>query len=219
MQAEQGLDLAVFDTVAAMPPAGSESNVNAVLAAVKPLEQLTRAGVSILLLHHPRKDECLPGQAARGSGALSAYADILIEMRGIAGARSDDRRRRLHAWSRHDETPREWVIEITPDGQDYVDCPDALDDESAKAFEQLRLVLTSADQQMTLQNIVASWPRRPQPSEASVYRWLTSAVDRNLIVRHGKGVRGAPYRYQLPGRTLGWEWAPEDILPWLQQKP
>jgi hypothetical protein len=53
------------------------------------------------------------GKAARGSGALSGYADIVIEMRAFPKAGPEDRRRRLWAWSRYPETPRRLVIEWT----------------------------------------------------------------------------------------------------------
>jgi hypothetical protein len=36
--------------------------------------------MSVLLVHHPRKGKTLAGQAARGSGALPSFVDILIEM-------------------------------------------------------------------------------------------------------------------------------------------
>jgi hypothetical protein len=46
-----------------------------------PLQRLTALGLSVLLLHHPSKAATATGLAARGSGALSGFADILIEMK------------------------------------------------------------------------------------------------------------------------------------------
>jgi hypothetical protein len=34
----------------------------------------------VLQVHHPRRGRHEAGQAARGSGALAAFADILLEM-------------------------------------------------------------------------------------------------------------------------------------------
>jgi hypothetical protein len=69
------------------------------------LQRLTTRGVSVLLLHDPSKGSVLPGQAARGNGALSGYVDITIEMRRLSRENTNDRRRRLQAYSRHDATP------------------------------------------------------------------------------------------------------------------
>jgi hypothetical protein len=77
------------------------------LRTLLPLQELTRLGISVLLSHHPRKGLIVPGQVARGSGALLAFVDIILEMQAVAHRNPHDRRRRLRAWSRHDATPHE----------------------------------------------------------------------------------------------------------------
>ena len=66
------------------------------LDALAPLRRLTSSGMAVLLLHHPRKEASADGRAARGSGALSGFADVLVEMapRRGAGPTSRVRRRR-----------------------------------------------------------------------------------------------------------------------------
>src|SRR5947199_360650 len=78
------------------------------------------AGTAVLILHHPRKQASAAGQWARGSGALSGYVDILLEMHYYATADADDRRRKVLAYSRHDETPRRQVIELDSGGTDWL---------------------------------------------------------------------------------------------------
>jgi hypothetical protein len=112
-------DLAVFDTLASFLPPGSENQADAMLRALAPLQLLTKEGLSVLGLHHPGKKKVAGGMAARGSGALSGHVDVLVEMRWYDSADDDDRRRRLLAWSRHEETPRELVIEMNEPGTDY----------------------------------------------------------------------------------------------------
>src|SRR5262249_33766647 len=108
MHARLDVSLVVIDPLAAFLP-GNENVAGAMLAAVLPLRRLTARGLSVLVLHHPRKGEPPLGQAARGSGALSGSADILIEMRVQGDAPDDERRRWLWASSRYPETPRRLV--------------------------------------------------------------------------------------------------------------
>jgi len=115
-----GTDLVVVDSLAHFLPAHSENSASALLECLTPLQRLASAGMSVLLPHHPRKGKTLAGQAARGSGALAGFVDVIIEM-GYSSHPDDlDRRRRLVAFSRHDQTPRHLLIELQADGADYV---------------------------------------------------------------------------------------------------
>ncbi len=84
------------------------------VSALAPFVALAEAGLAVWLLHHPAKGEPPLGQAARGSGALLASVDIFLEMRH-PGGNPFTRRRKLFGWSRHEETPRELLIELGPD--------------------------------------------------------------------------------------------------------
>ena len=68
LRQEERIDLLVVDALSAFLPRGAENLVSALLEALRPLEQLTSDGASVLLLHHPKKGDVLAGQAARGSG-------------------------------------------------------------------------------------------------------------------------------------------------------
>lgn len=212
LRAEQGLDLVVIDTLSGVIPSGVENHADAMLEVLRPLESLTRAGVAVLILHHPKKGAIQEGQAARGTGALSAYVDVLMEMRHLMRAGTDDRRRRLSAWSRYDETPHGLVIELAADGRDYAVCPDALDEELDQGLMLTRELLARAGQQMTRERIHESWSERPKPNLATLWRWLEKGVERSLISRHGTGRRGDPFRYAYPGCDLPWDPDPEEIL-------
>jgi RecA-family ATPase len=93
MHQRHGCALVVIDSLAYFLPAHSENSASALLECLTPLQRLTAAGMSVLLPHHPRKGRTLAGQAARGSGALPGFVDVLIEMAYYAQPDDLDRRR------------------------------------------------------------------------------------------------------------------------------
>jgi hypothetical protein len=137
---------------------------------------------------------------ARGSGALSGYADIIVEMTWYARTAENDRRRKLRAWSRHEETPRELVIELNEDGTDYR----ALGDFEAEAFRAnwpvLRRLLKEADAKLTRRELLERWPPEAEaPGETTLWRWLDRGIAEGKLCRSGHGRKYSPYRYWLPG--------------------
>ncbi|HMF15398.1 MAG TPA: AAA family ATPase [Gemmataceae bacterium] len=192
--------LVVIDPLAAFLPGHSENDAAAMMDALVPLQSLKALGVSILLSHHPRKKASAPGLAARGSGALSGYADVLIEMHPFTSA-TTDRRRRLEAFSRYDDTPRDLVIELNADGNDYTTHGDASAAEFSSNWDLVRAVLECAPGKLTRSEILASWPEtHPAPAEVTLSRWLERAVGLGALLREGSGHRNDPYRYGLAGR-------------------
>jgi hypothetical protein len=212
LREEHHVDLVVIDPLSTLLPRGAENQSEKMLDALRPLERLTQEGAAILLLHHPRKGQSLSGQTARGSGSLSAYADVLIEMHPHSRSKLEDRRRLLYAWSRHDETPRQLVMELHQDGRDYAVLADAPDEEFDQALELVQHVLSSSYNKLTRQQILKNWPRRPRPNDGTLWRWLTRAVEQRVILQEGLGQRGDPFRYWLPGREAIWDPDPLEIL-------
>jgi hypothetical protein len=211
--ARRPFDLVVLDTLGTMLPGRDENNAGLMLEALAPLQALTSAGLAVLLLHHPKKGETLPGQSSRGSGVVPSFADILIEMHWYRRGLDEDRRRRLLAWSRFPQTPRQLVIERSADGADYA----ALGDFEGEAFfanwEALRGVLSNARRPQAQKELLADWPANEKPpSELTLWRWLERAAAEGLVLRRGSGRRSDPYRYCLPGQEAEWR-ANEGKLP------
>src|SRR5262245_60068171 len=204
VHARHGLDLVVLDPLAAFLPGRGENNAGVMLEALMPLQRLTAQGVSVLVLHHPRKGDSPAGQAARGSGALAGYVDILLEMKGLTqdGA---DRRRLLRAFSRHEATPRQLVIELDAAGTDYRACGEPEDVECAQHWGRLQAVLAQAPDKLTRREVLAAWPDAEAPAEVTLWRWLERAVARGLLCRDGTGQKRAPFRYWLPGQEEVWK--------------
>src|SRR5207249_10439278 len=59
---DRRLDLVVIDPLASFLPGHTENNAAAMLDALLPLQRLTALGLSVLVLHHPRKGEAARGQ-------------------------------------------------------------------------------------------------------------------------------------------------------------
>jgi hypothetical protein len=203
LHARLGVDLVVVDPLAAFMAGGSENEAGCMLDTLLPLQRLTSAGMSVLVLHHPRRQPAAPGEAARGSGALPGFADILVEMRWLHGPAQDDRRRRLVALARYPETPKELVIALNPDGTDYEALGSMKDAEFAEHWPILERILLEAPALLDRAAIRRAWPAR-RPEAARLAAWLEEAVTRGLIRRWGKGVKGSRYRYWLPCREEAW---------------
>jgi hypothetical protein len=205
LHCQHGLTLAVLDSLGEFLPAGAERDASAMLEALLPLRQLTAAGVAVLLLHHPRKGTAADGQAARGSGALAAFVDILVEMHWHSRGAEADRRRRLLGWSRLEGTPRQLVIELNADGTDYAAHGDFAADEFGPGWELLRGVLGGATDWLTRLEILRAWPEgQPPPAPVTLWRWLERAVSQGLVRREGQRHLGDPFRYSLPEQAARW---------------
>jgi hypothetical protein len=160
--------------------------------------RLTRLGMSVWLLHHPRKGKVRSGQAARGSGLLGGYADILLEMGWYRQPSDPDRRRVIEGYSRHDETPRRLVIELAPDGTDYLAHGDLCEDDFTRNRAILQSILAAFEGSPTRREIRQRWPDdRKKPDEATLWRWLERLMCEGLVVRQGGGRRGDPFRFRL----------------------
>jgi hypothetical protein len=206
MRDRDGVDLAVIDPLAHFLPGRGENHAALMLEALTPLQRLTERDMAVLLLHHPSKARGAEGEAARGSGALPAFADIIVEMGYRASRAGGDRRRLLRGYSRYDQTPRELVIELNREGTDYAALGDAEQDELKDHWEQLRLVLAQARGKLTRREIIEQWADEGHPPpETNLRRWLEAALDRGVVRCEGAGTRQSPLRYWLPESEEKWQ--------------
>jgi hypothetical protein len=181
-----------------------------VLDALKPLQRLTAEGLAVLLAHHPRKHGRPDSRWARGSGALTAFADILLEMDYHGGPADPDRRRKVTAYSRFDDTPRCRVIELTETGTDYRSLGDFEEAAFTGGWATVIGILDDATQKLTRKEIVEQGPAgRPRPAPETVWRWLDRAVADGLVRHDGEGTRHSPYRYWNDELEEKWEADPQ----------
>jgi hypothetical protein len=171
--------------------------------------------MAVLLLHHPKKGDALAGQAARGSGALCALVDVLMELSIRRGAAPDDRVRRLLAWSRFEQTTRERLIELSPDGLDYRVCEAANDEPFELGWSVIEsLFQEKSGQKLSRKQLYEDWPQHRKPDKVTIWRWLDRAVSLRRLCQEGSGRRQDPYRYWLPGVDSVWFPDPLELLGW-----
>jgi hypothetical protein len=202
LRARDGLDLVVIDPLVVFLPGNYENTASALMNYLIPLRRLRTAGMSVALVHHPRKAASLPGLAARGSGALTSYVDIVMELGWYGDTENvTERRRWLRGFSRYDETRRRLLIELDGAGNDYRVHDVEQGEVSADSAAVLLMVLEDAFEKLTQQQILADWPEDfPKPGVATISRALARGVEQGLIRREGSGRKGSPFRYWLAGR-------------------
>jgi hypothetical protein len=201
----KSLDLVVIDTLTSFTPYRAESHAANVMDFLTSLRRLTELGLSVLLKHHPRKHEAEIGSIARGSGALGASIDIIVEMYRIGFFGDGDRRRLIYGLSRHEETPIRMAVELDVDRGEYVRSADQIEDEFLGGWPVLHVVLEDALQKLTRISILKEWPIDfPKPHPGALWRWLDRAVDDGLVLRDGLGRKNHPFRYWLPGAEDRW---------------
>jgi hypothetical protein len=202
---EKPFALLVIDSLANLSPMRSENDAVQMLRPLKPLRRLTARGVSVLIAHHPKKGATLPGQAARGSGALGGFVDVIVEMHA-ASRRPGERRRLLRSFSRHAATPPSLFIEWTADGTDYRSLGTSAEPNYEHGWPVLQAVLDQAEGPLTRREILRRWPdSAPAPAKLTLWKWLGRAVDEGHVLRDGRGTRREPYRYFRPGMLDKWQ--------------
>ena len=175
------------------------------LKTLLPLQGLTALGLSVLLLHHPRKGPVDMGQAARGSGAPSGYEDIIMKMQRVSRRNLKDLRRRLLAYSRHETTPTSPVIKLTEDGTDYRFLGESAELDFKQGWPLLKNLLAEAAGSLTREEIHRDWPdAQICPGKLTLWRWLAGAVKERLVECHGSGSRKEAYRYHLHEIEMHW---------------
>ncbi len=192
-------DLVVFDSLASVWPVRDENNATDVGRALSPLHRLCR-GRSVLLVHHIRKSDGREGTAARGSGALGAFVDLMLELRRVKTAGGPRTHRLLTGYGRYDAIPAEWPVELVPgDPPGYAYRPPQPEAE-ADAPDPLRAailaVLPTTEPGMTRSEIWAALPVDLRRNEKRFESVLESAVPR-LWQKGRKAGQGGGFLYWL----------------------
>jgi hypothetical protein len=188
----RGVDLVLLDTLADFWPVEKESDSDQVTAAYVAWDQIVEAGASVLFVHHDRKSGGTEGRSARGSGQVTAYPAIALQ---LTRPSPDSPFRTLKAISRYDETPEELTFQRTDAGLVAVgnDAPAA----AAKAVKAagtshgVVAFLAGRTEGATPEDYAAANNCSPKTAK----RHMDQAVAAGECLRVGTGRRGAACRY------------------------
>jgi hypothetical protein len=186
-------DLVVMDTISNLWPVVHENDAGEVTAALMPLRQITAAQI---LVHHLKKNDGKEATGSRGSGALMAFADTILELRRFNADDHTCRRRVLTSWGRDEESQGELVIELNETRTGY-DARGSRDRVSADDLvDKVAGLLPALEAEaLTIEQIHTSWPDSPPPHRQRLLHALSFGTDSKRWNRSGKGVKGSPYRY------------------------
>jgi hypothetical protein len=188
------VDLIVLDTLSNLWPVKDENDAAQVQAALMPLHGLTEHA-ALLPVHHLRKGDGQEATGTRGSGALTAFADTIIELRRFNPGDRKDRRRVLTGYGRWDDTPEELVVELLGDGSGYHAQGDRQQVADRELRDQIMQVLPTSGPGLTEEAIREGWPSAPPPGKQRLLSELRRGTDAGDWHREGEGKRGSPYTF------------------------
>jgi len=113
---EHGIEGIVADTLSKLSGIKDENDSSAARAAMDPMQKAAHKGLASLVVQHSRKSDGETVDTARGSSAFGGDADIILSLTRPKGSANSPEERQINSASRFDETPDEWIIELTDSG-------------------------------------------------------------------------------------------------------
>ncbi len=198
---EKKYDLVVFDTLSALWPVKDENDAAKVQEALMPLRSVSDT-TAFLLDHHFRKSEGDQSTASRGSGALPAFVDTILELRRFDPEDRRDPRRVLTGDGRYKETPKEVVVELTADG--YCCLGEKNDVRVNDLCRRLSKLVPHIAPGLTAQNLYNGWPEDAgeRPGINALRIALREGAQKGMWQEKGDGTRGDPYSYHRIGPSI-----------------
>lgn len=199
-------DLVVFDTLSKMWPVREENDAGQVEEALMPLWSISGENTSVMLIHHNRKSGGDHFVGARGSGGLSAFAEILMEFAPTT-SHPKETKRLIKARGRFRDIPVQLVAELTQ-GR-YVGLGDPDDDDSP--LPKRTKFVWEDDVMTTLRGAGGEWlsfadiqdsiPEQPGGKgvrKADLLKVLGNWFEGGEVERDGAGRGASPYTYRIP---------------------
>lgn len=203
---KEKIDLFILDTLSAFWSVTNESDASEMQAALLPLNNLLQRDLACFLIHHHRKSGGAEGTAARGSGALGSHVDIMVDFERMAGD-PETTQRKLTAYSRFEETPRQIVVDFV-DGE-YITLGSPAEVNKQQKFNVVLDILKEAGDGMTVQDILQSWDSEEngkRPSKRTLQRYLSEMAETNQVINAGtKEISGGIASIYKPAPTPNYD--------------
>ena len=190
---DYGFNVVVIDTLAKLWPVKDENAASQVDEALIPFWELSGTGVAILLVHHVRKGDGQEATASRGSGALTAFVETIVELRRFNAGDRKDHRRVLTAHGRYSQTPDELVVDLTERG--YEAQGDRETCNMAAIRDVLLEILPKCEPGLTYKEIVAAWPEDEVPRKQSILETLNLGIQSGVWLSAGSGKKNDARRF------------------------
>ena len=174
-------------------PADAGKDSGAAYAALAPLLEAAAGEIAVVLVHHQRKSGGEDGDAFLGSVALTAAADMLIEIERL-GEDQPAGFRRLVASGRWPDTPGVVVFDHDPAEGSWrvIGQGDVRKDSKAIAWrERLANALPDTEPGATYDDLAAMLQRQKRDWLST----LNNLHDEGLVRQDGRGVKGDPKRF------------------------
>lgn len=183
--------LLIVDTLAdfAGLPADSENNAGAIQSAMRPLQEAAASGCAVLLVTHQRKAAGDYGEAVRGSNALTAAVDVVLELER-APSSIGPQGRVLKAVSRFGNTPGDLVVSLSERG--YEAKGELAGATAAAELDRLADRLAEMGE-ATAEDLAESVGL----SKGTAQRHLNALRSAGRAASTGSGKRGDPFRWRL----------------------
>jgi hypothetical protein len=185
---DKGHELLIVDTFSRWAGLGgeSENHAGSIEEAWRPLAAAKDAGLATVVLHHTRKSGGKHGEGIRGSNAIAALPDILLELARTGG--EDATARVLNADSRYRSTPD--VLGLTYTGSDYEVTTDMSALRGGTAAKVLELLAAGPMTKAELAEAIGI-----TVNALDVH--LKRHIEADRVFHTGAGNRQEPYRYHL----------------------
>lgn len=204
-------DVLVIDPISNLWPVKDENDAPSVQNALMPLNSIGE-DLAIMLFHHLRKGDGAEATASRGSGALPAFCDTLMELRRYDAGHRKDCRRVLTGYGRFEETPAEVVIEWTRDG--YVSRGDKADASFDEIQNRIEMVLGVGPPGLTREQVLEKLrddDEKLVPGLTRLGQALHAGAEAGRWTEDGGGKRSSPHRYYLGGAECASDQSAEEF--------
>ena len=201
---ERNYKCVLIDTLSSLWPVEDENCAVSAGRGLEALNAISEAGIALLCVHHAPKGKSQIGLSGRGSTAITAFFDVIVDMKRH-GKGVHNTRRKLTAHSRDLETPETLVLQYEGT-EGYLHLKTSLggDEDYDKKMELeadailLNKILPMEAPGVTILEVRESM----RVGHSTAVKVLNFAEEEGTIRSTGRGVRGDPKRWYQNNREV-----------------